>query len=57
FGTDVQKQSNSNFTLYEKKDYIRECIIGTNNYRGRRSWTKSNITCQAWSDNIINEHT
>uniref|UniRef100_A0A3Q1G8B6 Hepatocyte growth factor a n=1 Tax=Acanthochromis polyacanthus TaxID=80966 RepID=A0A3Q1G8B6_9TELE len=52
----VQKQANINFTLYEKK-YIRECIIGTkDNYRGRRSWTKSNITCQAWSDNNINEH-
>lgn len=39
-------------------DYIRECIIGTkDNYRGRRSWTKSNITCQAWADNNINEHT
>lgn len=54
----VQTQANINFTLYEKKDYIRECIIGTkDNYRGRRSWTKSNITCQAWSDNNINEHT
>ncbi|XP_061570525.1 hepatocyte growth factor a [Cololabis saira] len=54
----VQKQANVNFTLYEKKDYIRECITGTkDNYRGRRSWTKSNITCQAWSDNNINEHT
>ncbi|KAG8005603.1 Hepatocyte growth factor [Nibea albiflora] len=54
----AQKQANVNFTLYEKKDYIRECIIGTkDNYRGRRSWTKSNITCQAWADNNINEHT
>ncbi|CAG5927518.1 unnamed protein product [Menidia menidia] len=54
----VQKLANINFTLYEKKDYIRECITGTkDNYRGRRYWTKSNITCQAWSDNNINEHT
>ncbi|KAF7664240.1 hypothetical protein LDENG_00184000 [Lucifuga dentata] len=54
----VQKQANVNFTLYEKKDYIRECIISTkDNYRGRRSWTKSNITCQAWSDTNINDHT
>nr|XP_054595709.1 hepatocyte growth factor a isoform X2 [Nothobranchius furzeri] len=54
----VQKQANINFTLYEKKDYIRECISSTkDDYRGRRSWTKSNITCQAWSDNNINEHT
>ncbi|KAK2859015.1 hypothetical protein Q5P01_003635 [Channa striata] len=58
FTQGVQKQANVNFTLYEKKDYIRECIIGTkDNYRGRRSWTRSNITCQAWSDNNINEHT
>ncbi|XP_016532822.1 hepatocyte growth factor a isoform X1 [Poecilia formosa] len=54
----AQKQANINFTLCEKKEYIRECISGTkDNYRGRRSWTKSNITCQAWSDNNINEHT
>ncbi|XP_070848307.1 hepatocyte growth factor-like [Chaetodon trifascialis] len=54
----VQKQANVNFTLYEKKDFIRECITSTkDNYRGRRSWTKSNITCQAWADNNINEHT
>ncbi|XP_035003919.1 hepatocyte growth factor a isoform X1 [Hippoglossus stenolepis] len=57
FTSGVKKQANVNFTLYEKKDYIRECIIGTKDYRGRRSWTKSNITCQAWSDNNINEHT
>ncbi|KAM7367155.1 hypothetical protein PAMP_015079 [Pampus punctatissimus] len=58
FAHSAQKQANTNFTLYEKKDYIRECIIGTkDNYRGRRSSTKSNITCQAWSDNNINEHT
>ncbi|XP_056281007.1 hepatocyte growth factor a [Pseudoliparis swirei] len=58
FSPGVQKQADVNFTLFEKKDYIRECIIGTkDNYRGRRSWTKSNITCQAWSDNNINEHT
>ncbi|XP_068611330.1 hepatocyte growth factor-like [Brachionichthys hirsutus] len=54
----VQRQANGNFTLYEKKDYIRECLIDTkDDYRGRRSWTKSNITCQAWADNNINEHT
>ncbi|KAM6896809.1 hepatocyte growth factor-like [Lycodopsis pacificus] len=54
----VQKQASVNFTLYENKDYIRECIVSTkDNYRGRRSWTRSNITCQAWSDNNINEHT
>ncbi|XP_041819914.1 hepatocyte growth factor a isoform X1 [Chelmon rostratus] len=58
FSHGVQKQANVSFTLYEKKDYIRECMIGTkDNYRGRRSWTKSNITCQAWADNNINEHT
>uniref|UniRef100_A0A8C5FPW7 Hepatocyte growth factor a n=1 Tax=Gadus morhua TaxID=8049 RepID=A0A8C5FPW7_GADMO len=54
----AQTQNNVNFTLYERKDYIRECIVGTNGqYRGRRSWTKSNITCQAWSDNSIHDHT
>uniref|UniRef100_A0A8C8DXZ8 Hepatocyte growth factor a n=1 Tax=Oryzias sinensis TaxID=183150 RepID=A0A8C8DXZ8_9TELE len=58
FTQGVQKQANTSFTLYEKKDYIRECITSTkDNYRGRRSWTKSNIICQAWSDSNINEHT
>ncbi|XP_034018825.1 hepatocyte growth factor-like [Thalassophryne amazonica] len=58
FTLGVQKQANVNFSLYEKKDYIRECISSTkDDYRGRRSWTKSNITCQAWSDTNINEHT
>lgn len=39
-------------------DYIRECIANAkDHYRGRRFWTKSNITCQAWADNSINEHT
>lgn len=39
-------------------DYIRECMMdATDSYRGRRSWTKSNITCQAWADDSINEHT
>ncbi|XP_037317318.2 LOW QUALITY PROTEIN: hepatocyte growth factor a [Pungitius pungitius] len=58
FSRGAQTRPDADFTLYEKKDYIRECIVGTkDNYRGRRSWTKSNITCQAWSDNNINEHT
>lgn len=39
-------------------DYIRECIANAkDHYRGRRFWTKSNITCQPWADNSINEHT
>ncbi|XP_056133728.1 hepatocyte growth factor a [Lampris incognitus] len=54
----AQIQANANFTLYESKDYIRECIVGAKGrYRGRRSWTKSNVTCQAWSDTNINDHT
>ncbi|CAL8242496.1 unnamed protein product [Merluccius merluccius] len=57
FAPGAQIQANANFTLYERKDYIRECIVGTGQYRGRRSWTKSNITCQAWSDSSIHDHT
>ncbi|KAJ3612450.1 hypothetical protein NHX12_020725, partial [Muraenolepis orangiensis] len=54
----AQIEANVNFTLYQRKDYIRECIAGTHGqYRGRRSWTKSNITCQAWSDNSVHDHT
>ncbi|XP_075886240.1 hepatocyte growth factor a [Nelusetta ayraudi] len=58
FSHGAQRQPSVNFTLYEKKDYIRECMMdATDSYRGRRSWTKSNITCQAWADDSINEHT
>ncbi|XP_057692146.1 hepatocyte growth factor [Corythoichthys intestinalis] len=50
-------QHDINTRLYQKKDYIRECIMGTGqSYRGRRSVTVSGILCQAWASSIPHEH-
>lgn len=43
--------------LYERKDYIRECIIGKgNNYQGTKSVTESGQTCQYWNSTIPHDH-
>ncbi|CAM9358488.1 unnamed protein product [Lampetra fluviatilis] len=35
--------------LYEKKDYVRECVIGNGiTYRGQAKMTKSGRSCQRW---------
>uniref|UniRef100_A0A8D3D1H7 Hepatocyte growth factor n=1 Tax=Scophthalmus maximus TaxID=52904 RepID=A0A8D3D1H7_SCOMX len=53
----VQSQRDSDYQLYQKKDYVRECIVGTGqSYRGRRSATVSGILCQAWASPIPHEH-
>ncbi|XP_054633082.1 hepatocyte growth factor [Dunckerocampus dactyliophorus] len=53
----AQLQNDVNFQLYQKKDYIRECIVGTGqSYRGRSSVTVTGIQCQAWASNIPHEH-
>ncbi|KAG8012600.1 Hepatocyte growth factor [Nibea albiflora] len=53
----VQSQQDFNYQLYQKKDYVRECIVGTGqSYRGRRSVTASGILCQAWASPIPHEH-
>eukprot|EP00064_Thunnus_orientalis_P001589 superscaffoldBa00000109_g1592 len=53
----TQMQQDFNYQLYQKKDYVRECIVGTGqSYRGRRSVTVSGILCQAWASPIPHEH-
>ncbi|XP_056454419.1 hepatocyte growth factor [Gadus chalcogrammus] len=53
----VQSQEDSNYQLYQKKDYVRECIVGTGvNYRGQRSVTVGGIPCQAWASPLPHEH-
>ncbi|XP_051890070.1 hepatocyte growth factor-like isoform X4 [Pristis pectinata] len=43
--------------LYERKDFIRECIIGKGkNYQGIKSVTESGQTCQYWSSTIPHDH-
>lgn len=45
------------FDLYEKKDYIRNCIHnkGTS-YKGTRNVTKTGLPCQSWNSMIPHEH-
>ncbi|KAM6936841.1 hepatocyte growth factor [Xenentodon cancila] len=53
----TQSHQNFSYQLYQKKDYVRECIVGTGqSYRGRRSVTVSGIPCQAWASPIPHEH-
>ncbi|XP_048865389.1 hepatocyte growth factor-like [Brienomyrus brachyistius] len=51
-------ERNINFDLYEKKDYVRQCIIGAGvSYRGMRSVTESGVPCQAWASTMPHDHT
>ncbi|KAB5574748.1 hypothetical protein PHYPO_G00212610 [Pangasianodon hypophthalmus] len=53
----VHAETDFSFDLYEKKDFVRECIIGTGlNYKGRRSVTESGVECQNWDMNTPHEH-
>ncbi|KAM9754817.1 hepatocyte growth factor isoform 1-T1 [Menidia menidia] len=53
----AQSHQNVNYQLYQKKDYVRECIVGTGqSYRGQTSETVSGIRCQDWASNIPHEH-
>ncbi|RXM30055.1 Voltage-dependent calcium channel subunit alpha-2/delta-1, partial [Acipenser ruthenus] len=53
----VRKELDFRYDLYEKKDYIRECIIGNgSNYKGMKTVTKTGLTCQAWSSMVPHEH-
>ncbi|XP_053577107.1 hepatocyte growth factor-like protein isoform X2 [Bombina bombina] len=50
-------QRNVNYDLYEKKDYVRECIIGNGDtYRGAVSKTEKGKTCQQWRMKFPHDH-
>ncbi|XP_067915294.1 hepatocyte growth factor-like [Heterodontus francisci] len=53
----VKGRPDNGFDLYERKDYIRECIIGKGkNYQGTKSVTESGQTCQYWNSTIPHDH-
>ncbi|XP_056117364.1 hepatocyte growth factor [Rhinichthys klamathensis goyatoka] len=53
----VRMENDFNFDLYEKKDFMRECIIGNGlNYKGKRSVTRSGVQCQLWNSKTPHEH-
>ncbi|XP_069765677.1 hepatocyte growth factor-like isoform X3 [Narcine bancroftii] len=53
----VKGKQIAQYDLYERKDYIRECIIGKGkNYRGTKSVTESGQTCQYWNSTIPHDH-
>ncbi|XP_008310126.1 hepatocyte growth factor [Cynoglossus semilaevis] len=50
-------QPDFNYHLYQKTDYVKECVVGIGqSYRGRRSVTVSGILCQPWASPIPHEH-
>ncbi|KAG9489963.1 hypothetical protein GDO78_005726 [Eleutherodactylus coqui] len=55
--TGIKKKLDHAFDLFEKKDYIRDCITGKgSNYKGLRNTTKSGHTCQSWNSMNPHEH-
>ncbi|XP_056622680.1 hepatocyte growth factor [Triplophysa dalaica] len=53
----VRMENDFNFDLYEKKDFVKECIIGNGlNYKGKRSVTKNGVQCQHWNSKTPHEH-
>ncbi|XP_062317721.1 hepatocyte growth factor [Osmerus eperlanus] len=53
----VQSQQDFNYQLYQKKDYVQECVVGAGlGYKGRTSVTVSGVKCQAWASPIPHEH-
>ncbi|XP_032996482.1 hepatocyte growth factor-like protein isoform X2 [Lacerta agilis] len=53
----TQLQRNVHYDLYQKKGYIRHCIMGNGtSYRGNQSVTEKGKTCQHWGKKTPHDH-
>uniref|UniRef100_A0AAZ3PHR0 Macrophage stimulating 1 n=1 Tax=Oncorhynchus tshawytscha TaxID=74940 RepID=A0AAZ3PHR0_ONCTS len=56
-GSNAEVKRNVNCDLYEKKVYVRKCIVGKGeDYRGKVFMTKSGHTCQQWWSKFPHDH-
>ncbi|NWR23443.1 HGFL protein, partial [Emberiza fucata] len=53
----IQLQKNIRYDLYQKKDYLRDCIVGDGSgYRGTRATTEKGLRCQHWQATTPHDH-
>ncbi|XP_056357528.1 hepatocyte growth factor-like protein isoform X4 [Oenanthe melanoleuca] len=53
----IQLQKNIRYDLYQKKDYLQDCIMGDgSSYRGTRATTEKGLRCQHWQATTPHDH-
>ncbi|XP_066183147.1 hepatocyte growth factor-like protein isoform X3 [Sylvia atricapilla] len=53
----IQLQKNIHYDLYQKKDFLRDCIVGDgSSYRGTRATTEKGLRCQQWQATTPHDH-
>ncbi|XP_037346167.2 hepatocyte growth factor-like protein isoform X1 [Pungitius pungitius] len=56
-GSNAEVKRNVNCDLYEKKVYVRKCIVGKGeDYRGKVFTTRGGLTCQQWWSKFPHDH-
>uniref|UniRef100_A0A8D0D7Q3 Macrophage stimulating 1 n=1 Tax=Sander lucioperca TaxID=283035 RepID=A0A8D0D7Q3_SANLU len=56
-GSNAEVKRNVNCDLYEKKVYVRKCIVGKGeDYRGKVFTTRSGLNCQQWWSKFPHDH-